>query len=150
MIRQIDLSDNAQAKAVYELQQLAYSVEATYLGTRDIPPLQETFEAFQTCDEVFIGYEREGVLVGVLGYFIKDEVIDIHRFFVHPAFFGQQIAHALLQEVERHDHRKVVVMTGSQNQPAVRFYLKQGFELLKVVETSTNLSLSFFQKKPRD
>ena len=150
MIRQIDLSDNAQAKAVYELQQLAYSVEATYLGTRDIPPLQETFEAFQTCDEVFIGFEKEGVLVGVLGYFIKDEVIDIHRLFVHPAFFGQQIAHALLQEVECHDHRKVVVMTGSQNQPAVRFYLKQGFELLKVVETSTNLSLSFFQKKPRD
>ena len=150
MIRQIDLSDNAQAKAVYELQQLAYSVEATYLGTRDIPPLQETFEAFQTCDEVFIGFEKEGGLGGVLGYFIKDEVIDIHRLFVHPAFFGQQIAHALLQEVERHDHRKVVVMTGSQNQPAVRFYLKQGFELLKVVETSTNLSLSFFQKKPRD
>ena len=150
MIRQIDLSDNAQAKAVYELQQLAYSVEATYLGTRDIPPLQETFEAFQTCDEVFIGYEKEGVLVDVLGYCIKDEVIDIHRLFVHPAFFGQQIAHALLQEVECHDHRKVVVMTGSQNQPAVRFYLKQGFELLKVVETSTNLSLSFFQKKSRD
>ena len=150
MIRQIDLSDNAQAKAVYEIQQLAYSVEATYLGTRDIPPLQETFEAFQTCDEVSIGFEKEGVLVGVLGYCIKDEVIDIHRLFVHPAFFGQQIAHALLQEVERHDHRKVVVMTGSQNQPAVRFYLKQGFELLKVVETSTNLSLSFFQKKPRD
>ena len=150
MIRQIDLSDNAQAKAVYELQQLAYSVEATYIGTRDIPPLQETFEAFQTCDEAFIGYEKEGVLVGVLGYCIKDEVIDIHRLFVHPAFFGQQIAQALLQEVERHVHRKVVVMTGSQNQPAVRFYLKQGFELLKVVETSTNLSLSFFQKKPRD
>ena len=60
------------------------------------------------------------------------------------------LAELLLQEVERHDHRKVVVMTGSQNQPAVRFYLKQGFELLKVVETSTNLSLSFFQKKPRD
>ena len=150
MIRQIDLSDNSQAKAVYELQQLAYIVEATYLGTRDIPPLQETFEAFQTCDEVFIGYEKEGVLVGVLGYCIKDEVIDIHRLFVHPAFFDQQIAQALLQEVECHDHRKVVVMTGRQNQPAVRFYLKQGFELLKVVETSTNLSLSFFQKKPRD
>lgn len=147
MIKKIDLTNLSQAQEVFKLQQIAYSVEASYLGTREIPPLQEDLETLRASQECFIGYYIEESLVGVISYQSQKQVLDIHRLFVDPAFFGQGIAEKLLKELEKEKHQQVIVTTGTKNQPAINFYLKQGFKQMKVFEVAKNLSLTMFQKR---
>lgn len=146
MIKEIKLTNVADAQAVFTLQQIAYSVEAEYLGTREIPPLQEDLESFIVCNESFIAYYIEGNIVGVLSYQLENQVIDLHRLFVDPSFFGQGIAEKLLKEVEKKKHQRAVVTTGTKNQPAIHFYLKHGFQRVNVFEVEKKLSLTTFHK----
>ncbi|MHC5267633.1 GNAT family N-acetyltransferase [Enterococcus sp. LJL98] len=146
MIREINIREKKRAQEIWDLQQIAYSKEAEWLGTSDLPPLKESIEALQHCEERFLVYIIEGKIVGVLSFKQEAAVLDLHRLFVSPQYFRKGLAKALLMRVEQEAHEKIIVMTGTQNQPAVKFYLKHGFEQQKTMELSPTLSLTTFQK----
>ena len=148
MIKIIDISVRDNAMDVLNIQIPSYMVEADIIGTNEIPPLRDTVETLQECEEVFFGYYEDEDLCGAISLKIENNVVDIHRLIVHPTHFRKRIAQKLLNFVtNNYEVKKIKVATGSKNTPAVSFYIKNGFENIKEVTVNENLSLSFFEKK---
>ncbi|MFF0830385.1 GNAT family N-acetyltransferase [Brevibacillus sp. NPDC003359] len=149
MIMRLDLQDEQTVQKLWSMQQRAYRVEAEIIGTEDIPPLQESVEQLRTCEETFYGYIVEGELAGAVSFLIEGETLDIHRMIVDPVHFRKGIASQLLASVHEHGSSKIVVATGSLNEPAVRLYGRHGFTLTDQKEIKPGLWLSFFEKNIR-
>lgn len=149
MIKYIEITNRDTAKKVLELQKESYQVEAEYIGTSDIPPLKETLEELMSCGETFIGYFDAGTLAGVLSYKVDEKLIDIHRVMVHPSFFRRGIAKDLVcyLEIMHLSAAEVIVSTGAKNLPAVRLYLKLGFEKMEEVLLGGHVLVANFKKK---
>lgn len=148
MIKTIDISVRDNALDVLNIQIPSYTVEAEIIGTNEIPPLRDTVETLQECEEVFFGYYEDEDLCGAISLKIENNVLDIHRLIVHPIHFRKRIAQKLLNFVtNKYEVKKIKVATGSKNTPAVSFYIKNGFENIKEVTVNDNLSLTFFEKK---
>lgn len=148
LIKIIDIRDRVNAKDVLNIQIPSYMVEAELIGTNEIPPLRDTVKSLQNCGEVFFGYFEDEDLCGAISLKIETNVADIHRLIVHPTHFRKRIAQKLLDFViNNYQVKKIKVATGSKNTPAVSFYLKNGFEIIKEVKVNENLSLTFFEKK---
>ncbi|MGG7620366.1 GNAT family N-acetyltransferase [Bacillus coreaensis] len=75
--------------------------------------------------------------------------MDIHRLTVNPNHFRKGIANQLLRFIEEQVEgiEKLIVSTGSENKPAVDFYLNRGFTIEKLVQVNEQLSLTCFEKK---
>jgi ribosomal protein S18 acetylase RimI-like enzyme len=149
MIVRLDLQDEQTVQKLWNMQQRAYRVEAELIGTEDIPPLRESVEQLRICEETFYGYIEEGELAGAVSFLIEGEKLDIHRMIVDPVHFRKGIASQLLASVHEHGCRKIVVATGSLNEPAVRLYERHGFTLMDKKEVMPGLWLSFFEKTIR-
>jgi ribosomal protein S18 acetylase RimI-like enzyme len=148
LIKTIDISVRDNALDVLNIQIPSYTVEAEIIGTNEIPPLRDTVETLQECEEVFFGYYEDEDLCGAISLKIENNVLDIHRLIVHPLHFRKGIAQKLLNFVtNNYEVKKIKVATGSKNTPAVSFYIKNGFENIKEVTVNENLSLTFFEKK---
>lgn len=148
LIKQMDISKRVHAEAVLQVQIPSYKVEAQIIGSDDIPPLKDTVEKLQTCGEIFFGYYLNGELCGAISYKLEADEIDIHRLIVHPNHFRKGIAQKLLDFVESAvEFKKMKVSTGMKNEPAVRFYHKNGFKVVNEVKINENLYITIFEKK---
>ncbi|MDM5249937.1 GNAT family N-acetyltransferase [Lysinibacillus sp. G4S2] len=148
MIKLIDISNRNNANDVLSIQIPSYEVEAKIIGYSEIPPLKDTVETLQKCEEIFFGYYENTELCGAISLKVDDNVANIHRLIVHPNHFRKGIAQLLVNfAISNFDVKKVEVATGSKNTPAVNFYLKNGFEKTKEVTVNEQLSLTFFEKK---
>lgn len=147
MIKEIDMSNRNNAVAVLAIQLTAYEVEAELISSYDIPPLKDTVETLQHARETFIGYYLDDIVCGVISFQIQDGEIDIHRLFVAPDYFRRGITQQLLDYILRQfEGQPIKVATGSRNTPAIRFYLKNGFHMIKEVKVDKTLSLTYFER----
>src|SRR5699024_1115966 len=120
----------------------SYNVEAKIIDFYDIPPLKDTVQSLQQCGETFYGYYLNKELCGVISIKVDDRVIDIHRLMVHPKHFRKGIAKKLLDfiEIELSRFEAIVVSTGTTNEPAAFFYVRNG--IFKIEETMIKEHLS--------
>lgn len=148
MIEKLDLKDIETARRVLELQISSYKIEAEIIGFKEIPPLKDTIDSLSLCDEIFYGYHINDILAGIISFKIIDNVLDIHRVAIHPAFFRMGIAGKLINFIEglESNINKVVVCTGKENLPAVNLYLKNGYKKKKHIEISNGIYLTEFEK----
>ncbi|KMZ41547.1 MULTISPECIES: GNAT family N-acetyltransferase [Bacillales] len=149
MIVRLDLQDEQTVQKLWNMQKRAYRVEAELIGTEDIPPLRESVEQLRACGETFYGYIEGDELAGAVSFMIEGETLDIHRMIVDPIHFRKGIASQLLASVHEHGCSKIVVATGSLNEPAVRLYERHEFTLTDKKEVKPGLWLSFFEKTIR-
>lgn len=149
MIIKVDITNSIVAEKVLNIQMRSYSVEAKIIGFYDIPPLKDTIETLQESEKTFFCYYLNGELCGVVSIKIEKSIIDIHRLMVHPEHFKKGIASKLLDFIEENKENcdAIIVATGTKNEPAVNFYLKNGFFKTGQKTISEQLSLSFFKKK---
>ena len=149
MIEKVDISNPIVAKKVLNIQMRSYSVEAKIIDFYEIPPLKDTIDTLQQSGETFFGYYINRELCGVISIKTEKGIIDIHRLMVHPEHFKKGIASKLLDFIEKNkgDCETIIVATGTKNEPAVTFYLKNGFLETGKKMVSERLSLSFFKKK---
>ncbi|MFX3633410.1 MAG: GNAT family N-acetyltransferase [Candidatus Pristimantibacillus sp.] len=149
MITELAITKPDVAKAVLDVQLPSYRIEAQIIDYEEIPPLKDTVETLQQCGESFYGYYAGNELTGVISFKIEEDVIDIHRLVVHPNHFRQGIAKKLLDYVEglKIKRNKIIVSTGTKNTPAVNFYLKNGFVIVKEIKVSEQLSLTSLEKQ---
>ncbi|WP_442599805.1 GNAT family N-acetyltransferase [Neobacillus sp. D3-1R] len=119
------------------------------LAFLDIPPLKDTIESLQQCEETFFGYFLEEELCGVISFKMNENVLDIHRLIVHPDHFRKGIAQLLLNFVECQFKgiTSLIVTTGAKNRPAIKFYEKNGFIKTEEMIVNECLALSSFEKK---
>ncbi|WP_268589854.1 GNAT family N-acetyltransferase [Peribacillus frigoritolerans] len=73
----------------------------------------------------------------------------MHRLMVHPKHFKKGIAKMLLDFIESNNEgsETIIVSTGSNNTPAVTFYLKNGFSITEEKRVTERLSLTSFKKE---
>lgn len=68
---------------------------------------------------------------------------------VHPKHFRKGIAKRLIYFIENEidNYDAIVVSTGTKNEPAVNFYLKNGFLRTSETKIAGRLSLTSFRKQ---
>lgn len=148
-IELLDLCNQLIAEQVLALQKLSYQVEADLIGYSGIPPLQDSLESLQACQEIFYGL-RVGVdLVGAIAYERHEEIVEICRLMVHPDWFRQGIASRLLRSVEEADAavRTFRVSTGSGNLPAIRLYQRAGYVAQQERPVAAGVFVTSFEKR---
>lgn len=114
-------------------------VNAAAQAYRDVIPTDCWHEPYMPADEldgeiaagvVFWGYEADGELVGVMGFQPVQDVELIRHAYVLPANQGHGVGSALLAHLRRHSARRMLVGTWAAAHWAIRFYRRQGFELV--------------------
>lgn len=63
---------------------------------------------------------------------------------VHPACWGAEVAKALIEDAKTHSHGHLTLFVNQANHRAVRFYLREGFEV-KGEGTNPNSGLPTFR-----
>ncbi|QSO54272.1 GNAT family N-acetyltransferase [Alicyclobacillus curvatus] len=151
MIRRLDLLDIREISALLSVQRLAYGVEADLIGFYDIPPLKDTVQSLQSCDEIFYGHFREGELCGSISYTKQGHDIDICRLVVHPKTFRQGVGKALLEHLltTESDASRFTVSTGQKNTPAIKLYEQKGFNEIRTSQISRDVSIIHLERKNR-
>ncbi|MGG5253552.1 GNAT family N-acetyltransferase [Neobacillus sp. SM06] len=148
MIRLIERHDNKLVRELYELQRAAYLVEAEYLSTKNIPPLNESFDQFQACGELFFGYFVGEKLAAAISIIQEEKSLTICRLVVHPNHFRKGVGQQLLRYIDRQfaDSTAINVATGRDNIPAIKLYLKNGYQAVGDVEVEPGLFIRMFSK----
>lgn len=129
MPRRLDLSDADTVQQIWELQRVAYAVEAVLIGYDGIPPLQESPGELRACGESFLGVYDEADLTGAVSWIRPDkDTLDICRLVVHPRAHRSGIATSLLNALDALEPaQRAVVSTGTANIPALALYRNRGF-----------------------
>ena len=78
----------------------------------------------------FWGYETDGELAGVMGIQPVRDVVLIRHAYVLPARQGEGIGRALLEHLRGMTGRPILIGTWASAEWAIRFYERNGFELV--------------------
>jgi len=87
----------------------------------------------------FWGYEADGELVGVMGIQARDDVELIRHAYVLPERQGEGVGRALLEHLQRLTERRILIGTWAAAEWAIRFYERNGFELVTPEEKTALL-----------
>ena len=139
---ELDLTDDATARAAHEVVRAAYRVEADLIGTDTIPALHETLDQMRTLPLRWIGV---GDPVAILAWTHTDGLVDIDRLCVHPDAFRQGHATALLRHLLDHTTGEVHVSTAEANTPATTLYQRFGFTPTGAFEPEPGLTVITFR-----
>lgn len=131
-VREVDLADDALARALLAVQVAAYAIEAEILDYPQLPPLFETIDDLRSSGERFLVAFDGGELVGATSVAVTEEALDICRMVVSPTHMRRGIATRLLEAVEamRDGRGSITVSTGEANLPAIRLYERAGFAIV--------------------
>jgi len=83
---------------------------------------------------VFWGYEEDDELIGVMGLQYIEDVALIRHSYVRPLKQSQGIGGKLLSHLQRQTNRPILVGTWADAVWAIRFYEKNGFQLVSLEE----------------
>jgi len=113
-------------------------VNAAAEAYRGVIPDDCWHEPYMSSDELereiaarvaFWGYERDGVLVGVMGIQPVRDVHLIRHAYVRPDSQRRGVGAALLKHLRDVSERRMLVGTWAAAEWAIRFYRRHGFEL---------------------
>jgi ribosomal protein S18 acetylase RimI-like enzyme len=144
----LDLSDEAIARSVLELQRESYAVEAGLIGSDGIPQLTETLEELRAAGLDWLSTFDEAGLTGAVAWQLLDDgTVDIHRLIVAPWAFRRGVASALLDELDaRYPNRPTLVSTGRDNEPARELYRRRGFTVVREREPIPGLWITELER----
>jgi ribosomal protein S18 acetylase RimI-like enzyme len=144
----LDLSDEAIARSVLEIQRESYAVEAGLIGSDGIPQLTETLEELRAAGLDWLGtFDEEGLTGAVSWKVLDDGTIDIHRLVVAPRAFRRGVASALLDELDAlYPERPTLVSTGRDNEPARELYRRRGFTVVREREPIPGLWITELER----
>ncbi|WP_226568250.1 GNAT family N-acetyltransferase [Bacillus stratosphericus] len=145
MISQLDQKNKEQAKQILHIQLAAYQREAEQIGYQYLPPLKETVKDIMETDEMFIGFEKEGSLLGIASYEMYEDRIVLSRLAVHPQHAHQGIGTKLMHSIIEH-HQPIELTTAEANIPAIRLYEKLGFKQTNRFQVENELMLTKMER----
>lgn len=135
------------SRAIRNVFQVSYKVEADLLKAKDFPPLKRSLENFMTSKTQFFGFQKDEELAGVIEVNHTANFTHINSLVVDPKFFRQGIGEKLMEFVfETFDSNLFVVETGLENGPATKLYKKLGFKEVKQWDTEFGIRKIKFEK----
>lgn len=149
----ISIADIDDAKAILDLQKLAYQSEARLYNDVSIPPLTQTLEEIRQEFEgkTFLKAVLANRLVGSVRAACENGVCEIGRLIVHPDFqrrsIGTRLMHAIedrFQSAERFE-----LFTGERSIGNIRLYERLGYQIVRSRRLSVTVNLVYMQKGHR-
>lgn len=135
------------ADEILAIQIPSYQIEAALIGFSGIPQLMDTVDSIMTSEEIFIGYRLDHEWAGFLSYSVEKDTMEICRLVVHPLHFRKGIGGKLIEaSLALASGKKIIVSTGSENQPALNLYKRFGFVIINEIEVAPGIFLSLLEK----
>lgn len=135
---------------LYALQLLAFESEAKMIGSRDVPALQETkndhtkdFSHWVTLKLV----NETGHIIGSIRYRTNQDIIEVGRLMVHPAYRRQGLAQQLLTAVDQRCRGKIKELyTCTKSWTNILLYQKVGYTPVAEHPEPSGLSFVYMRK----
>jgi ribosomal protein S18 acetylase RimI-like enzyme len=145
----ISLTNSIIAQQLYALQRAAYQIESQLIDYPHLPPLRESFTEFQQAGEQWLTWIEQQEIMGALAFVLGQDSLDICRLVVSPNHFRKGIARQLLLGLEpiALGAQTLTVSTAARNEPAIKLYYSQGYQLIRQSITPDGLELVHLQKK---
>ena len=141
------------APALHALQMIAFAPEGRALGTFEIPPLQETVAAIR--EHIRTATVLKAVdgdrLLGAIRGIVEGDTCLIRGVIVAPEAQGRGLGARLLQAIEdEHPHAARFELTTNLTIPRnLRFYLRNGYDVVEQIQHSPTIRLAFMRKIAR-
>lgn len=138
------------AKAILDLQKLAYRSEAMIYDDYSIPPLTQTLDQIRADFEkqLFLKITVDGRIVGSVRGYLEQHTCYIGRLIVHPDFRNRGIGARLMKEIEASfpDALRYGLFTGHRSEGNLRLYRRLGYTPFAERQVNDRLTLVFLEK----
>ena len=137
--------------ALYALQQLAFESEAEMIGSRLVPALLETEEAFRADFanwDTWKLVDDAGGIVGAIRCRAAGDVIEVGRLMIRPDCRRQGLARQLLDKVGRiHAGRVKELYTCTKSWSNIRLYESVGYRPYRECMDECGLPVVYMRKE---
>jgi len=146
----ISRSGREDAKAILDLQKLAYQSEAQFYNDFTIPPLVQTLEhleaEYQT--HVILKTVMNGVIIGSVRAYDENGTCHIGRLIVHPAHQNKGIGRQLMSRIEEEFGHcmRFELFTGSKSTKNIAYYRKLGYQIFRYERLNDSVEFAFLEK----
>ena len=138
------------AEEILKLQKHAYISEAEIYNDYTIQPLTQTLESIQADfkNQLFLKASINGVIVGSVRGYIKDDTCHIGRLIVHPDYQNRGIGSRLMKEIEEYFNqaKRYVLFTGHRSERNLRLYHRLGYQPYQREVVSDSLTIVYMEK----
>lgn len=138
------------AKAILNLQKLAYLSEAEIYNNKSIPPLTQTLEEIRAefDNQIFLKALIDERIVGSVRAYQTEGTCHIGRLVVHPKFQNRGIGSRLMNEIEGafEKAKRLELFTGDNSERNLYLYHKLGYREFRRKNFQDNFVLVFLEK----
>ena len=147
IIEQAEIED---AKAILDLQHLAYQSEAKIYNDYGIAPLTQDLAGIRADFErrLFLKTAIEGRIIGSVRAHLVQGTCFIGRLIVHPDFQNRGIGACLMRAVEARfpEAGRFELFTGHRSERNLYLYRKLGYRVFSEEKVSSGLTLKYLEK----
>lgn len=145
MIGPLDLTADVVVRRVVEIQRAAYALEAELIGSRNIPPLNESESDVAELDLEWLCWSDGEQILGVIAWTDDGEALDIDRLAVDPAHARRGIGLTLVNSLP--NRRLTTVSTGLANARARALYEALGFDAVATDRPTPGVEVVHFERR---
>ena len=135
---------------IFNLQKLAFQIQAEIYNDYTIPPLIQTYEEIQTdfLSHIYLKAMINEKIVGSVRGSKEGETCHIGRLIVHPDFQNKGIGKKLMSEIESYFKgiERYELFTGHKSEKNIYLYKKLGYKVFKIEPINENLKHIYFEK----
>lgn len=147
-------AEHSDLKEILELQYLAYQSEAQLLNNNNIPPLKQTLSELEQeyqVGTILKAVNDDGVIIGSVRAYTKNDTLFIGKLIVHPDYQGQGIGTKLLLEIEKVcPEKRYELFTSDKSLKNIKLYERLGYNRFREQNIAPGLNLIFLEKPISD
>jgi ribosomal protein S18 acetylase RimI-like enzyme len=146
----ISRAEPTDARAILDLQKLAYQSEAKLYNDWSLPALTQSLESLldEFDSSIVLKAIAADQIVGSVRAKASMGTCAIGRLIVHPGFQGKGIGSKMLADIELRfsEVTRYELFTGSKSEANIRLYQRHGYTITRTQPLSATVSITFLEK----